>query len=88
MQLLESRVAVQVGVVSYGVFLWHDQWLGQLHTWGAFDWVPHARLLSVFVLTMAITLVTAALSWVLVERPILARKSRVGGPNALRTVAP
>lgn len=86
MRLFESRVAVTLGTVSYGVFLWHYQWLGQLHTWGAFDWIPHLRLVSVLVMTLAFTLVTAAASWVLVERPLLRRKDRVGGPGALSSV--
>lgn len=83
MRVLDSRVAVALGTVSYGIFLWHDQWLTQLQTWGAFDWIPRARLLSVLVLTLGFALVTAAASWVLVERPLLRRKDRVGGPNAL-----
>jgi peptidoglycan/LPS O-acetylase OafA/YrhL len=80
--VLDSRVAVALGTVSYGVFLWHDQWLAQLRTWGAFDWLPDLRLVSVFVMTLALTLVTAVASWVLVERPLLRRKDRVGGPDA------
>jgi peptidoglycan/LPS O-acetylase OafA/YrhL len=83
MRVLDSRVAVALGTVSYGVFLWHDQWLAQLQTWGAFDWFPHLRLLSVLVMTLALTLVTAGASWILVERPLLRRKDRVGGPDAL-----
>jgi peptidoglycan/LPS O-acetylase OafA/YrhL len=86
MRVLDSRVAVALGTVSYGVFLWHDQWLGQLHTWGALTWVPHLRLVSMFVMTLALTLVTAVASWVLVERPLLRRKSRVGGSHALDPV--
>jgi peptidoglycan/LPS O-acetylase OafA/YrhL len=86
MRVFDSRPAVALGTVSYGVFLWHDQWLAQLHTWGAFDWVPHIRLVSVLVMTIALTCATAAASWVLVERPLLRRKDRVGGPGALRTV--
>ena len=85
--MLDSRFAAALGTVSYGVFLWHDQWLAQLHTWGAFDWVPHLRLLSVLVMTLALTLVTAGASWVLVERPLLRRKDRVGGPNAMSAAA-
>jgi peptidoglycan/LPS O-acetylase OafA/YrhL len=82
MRVLDSRGAVALGTVSYGVFLWHDQWVAQLRTWGAFDWLPDLRLLSVFVMTLALTLVTAVASWVLVERPLLRRKDRVGGPDA------
>jgi peptidoglycan/LPS O-acetylase OafA/YrhL len=82
LRLLDSRIAIAFGTVSYGVFLWHDQWLAQLQTWGALTWIPHLRLLSMFVMTLAITIVTAGASWVLVERPLLRRKDRVGGPDA------
>ena len=79
--MLDSRVAVAVGTVSYGVFLWHYQWLGQLHTWGAFDWIRSARTVSVLVMTTGLTLVTAALSWILLEKPLLARRTRSGVPT-------
>ncbi len=79
MRVLESRAAIAIGIVSYGLFLWHFQWLGQLDTWGALDWVHGLRFGSVLVLTLALSLATAAVSWVLVERPLLRRKDRVGG---------
>ncbi len=87
MRALDSRVAVAVGTVSYGLFLWHDQWIAQLRAWGAFDWVAPARTVSVLVMAVALALATAAASWVLVERPLLRRKDRVGGPDATRTPA-
>ena len=43
MRVLDSRVAIAVGTVSYGVFLWHYSGSRQLQTWGAFDWIRSAR---------------------------------------------
>jgi len=80
MRALDSRPAVLLGTISYGVFLWHDQWIAQLHTWGAFDWIRDARTATVLVLVLALTLVTATASWMLVERPILRWKGRAAGP--------
>lgn len=83
MRVLDGRSAVAVGTVSYGLFLWHYLWIAQLHTWGVFDWVRPARTGLVFVVTVALALVTAVASWILVERPLLRRKDRVGGPPAV-----
>jgi peptidoglycan/LPS O-acetylase OafA/YrhL len=75
-RMLRSRVATAVGVVSYGVFLWHFDWITQLDDWG-FSRLPHAsRFVVVLVVATALTLVTATASWFVVERPALARKDR------------
>ena len=84
MRVLDSRIAVAIGTVSYGVFLWHYVWITQLHTWGAFDWIRSARTLSVLVITLALTFACAIASWFVVEKPLLRLKDRFG-PS---TVAP
>lgn len=78
MRVLDSRVAIALGTISYGVFLWHYVWLGQLESWGALDWIRSARTVSVLVMTLALTIVTATASWFLVERPLLRLKDRFG----------
>jgi peptidoglycan/LPS O-acetylase OafA/YrhL len=78
MRVLDSRLAIAIGTISYGIFLWHFVWLGQLESWGAFDWVRSARTLTVLVLTLAVTIVTATASWLLVEQPLLRLKDRFG----------
>ena len=89
MRVLDSRVLVGVGTVSYGVFLWHYQWIAQLHTWGAFDRFRSVRTLAVLVMTVGLALATATVSWLVVERPLLRRKDRVGdAPAAGSTRAP
>ncbi len=75
-RVLDSRVAVAIGTISYGVFLWHYDWILQLQTWGAFDWVPSLRLASVFMMASALALATAAVSWRFLERPLLRRAAR------------
>jgi peptidoglycan/LPS O-acetylase OafA/YrhL len=78
MRVLDSRVAVAIGTVSYGIFLWHFVWLGQLEDWGALDWIRSARTVSVLVITLALTLATATASWIFVEQPLLKLKNRFG----------
>lgn len=67
---LRSRVAVLLGEVSYGVFLWHLPILVLLQRQldlELFDF----PFLPVLVAVLVLTLVVATLSWVLVERPLL-----------------
>jgi peptidoglycan/LPS O-acetylase OafA/YrhL len=71
---LRSRPAVAVGIVSYGVFLWHFDWMRQLVDFGVLRHVHELRFLVLLVLTSVLTLVTATLSWFFVERPALDRK--------------
>jgi peptidoglycan/LPS O-acetylase OafA/YrhL len=87
MRVLDCRPAVLVGTVSYGVFLWHYQWIARVEEWG-FDGFRSARSLSVFVLVLALSLATAAASWLLVERPLLRYKDRVGRSPTRRVPAP
>jgi peptidoglycan/LPS O-acetylase OafA/YrhL len=70
-RLLGLPVVAAVGTVSYGVFLWHFDWVEQLVEWGALDWWPAARTPTVLALAGALALATAALSWVVLERPLL-----------------
>ena len=88
MRVLECRPAVLVGTVSYGVFLWHYQWIARVEEWGGFDWFRSARTLTVFVLVLGLSLATAAASWLLVERPLLRYKDRVGGRPPRRVPTP
>jgi peptidoglycan/LPS O-acetylase OafA/YrhL len=88
MRVLDCRPAVLVGTVSYGVFLWHYQWIARVEEWGGFDWFRSARTPTVFVIVLALSLGTAAGSWLLVERPLLRYKDRVGGPSTRRVTTP
>ena len=60
-----------VGLVSYGLFLWHFDLLRWLEREGAFEWVPQARFLSVLGMTLGAGLVVAWLSWRLIESPLI-----------------
>jgi peptidoglycan/LPS O-acetylase OafA/YrhL len=75
-RLLRSRPAVAVGIVSYGVFLWHFDWIKQLVDFGLLRHVHELRFVVLLVVTAVVSLATATLSWFLVERPALSRKSR------------
>ena len=71
--LLRHRLLVGLGVVSYGLYLWHELWLDKYFAW--FD-VPFldARFLAVLGFAFVMSLASAVGSWFLVERPALRLK--------------
>ena len=72
-RLLQSRVMVGAGLISYGVYLWHE---GVLDVWmRARDIKPfEGTFLPMLLVAIVATAAIATLSYVLVERPALARK--------------
>lgn len=80
-----------VGVVSYGFYLWHLSLMERLVTmpsplggppkWtGIFGWtLQNANLAGLIVLGSALGLGVAALSWYLVEKPLMRFKNLLGG---------
>ncbi|MGZ4268967.1 MAG: acyltransferase family protein [Solirubrobacteraceae bacterium] len=67
-RILRGRALGWLGLVSYGIFLWHYTLLAELHAHGVHGWVALAAL------GLPLTLACAAVSYHLVERPLLARK--------------
>ncbi|MDX6651932.1 MAG: hypothetical protein QOJ38_713 [Solirubrobacterales bacterium] len=65
-----------MGLVSYGFYLYHLPILRELENHGARTWFHPAPLLGEVVVGVALSLALAALSFYLIERPFLARKSR------------
>jgi peptidoglycan/LPS O-acetylase OafA/YrhL len=74
--MLSWKWLAWLGLISYGVFLYHGPfvlWLGEQK---AADWVPASGFLSLTIPAIAMTVVAAALSYYLVERPALRFKDR------------
>jgi peptidoglycan/LPS O-acetylase OafA/YrhL len=74
-KILGNRVMSWLGEVSYGVYLWHLGLLLALQRW--LGYTPFGgHFLALFVLAAGSATVVAALSWHLVERPLLRRFSQ------------
>jgi peptidoglycan/LPS O-acetylase OafA/YrhL len=80
-RVLSSRPAVALGVVSYGIYLWHETWMLKV-----LDWLHRPLFRTGFVkLTVAVTVLavtSAAVSYVLVEQPFqrFGRRRRAAPP--------
>ena len=75
-RMLRSAPFVGLGLISYGIYLWHaPMWLAA-HGWQLDGWMPFSRPLEVLAI-LAMTLAAATLSFVLVERPIRIRAQRL-----------
>lgn len=87
--LLRNRVVAALGIVSYGVYLWHQAWVSMFLTWTGYrDFeMPWWQLLGA-VGSLAIASATA--SYLIVERPILRLKDRLSWfdrPSTARRLA-
>jgi peptidoglycan/LPS O-acetylase OafA/YrhL len=66
---LRARPLVAVGIVSYGIYLWHLPLILVVRQLGLLP----AALLPRFALVLALALALATLSWKLLERPLIQR---------------
>lgn len=75
---LQNPVLVWFGLVSYGIFLWHFPVMRQLIDMGITDVRPGFQFPVLAISTLLVTAVFAALSFYLLERPLMrwARRRR------------
>jgi peptidoglycan/LPS O-acetylase OafA/YrhL len=83
-RVLANRVLLYLGLVSYGIFLWHQAVLEQLENWGLGDvGFIHPYLLWPGV-ALALSTVIATVSYYALERPAMGLRRRILGPRADR----
>jgi peptidoglycan/LPS O-acetylase OafA/YrhL len=74
--MLSWKWLAWLGLISYGVFLYHGPFVLWLAEQEADQWIPGSGYLSMTFVACAMSIVAAALSYYLVERPALRFKDR------------
>ncbi len=75
-KLLRNPVVQVAGLISYGIYLWQNVWVEEYVDW-VDDRVFAIPFGEMLLAVLALTLVCAAISYVVVERPALRLKDRV-----------
>lgn len=72
-RVLALRPIAWLGLVSYGLFLWHARWVEWFTTEGAGRWLPWlgSPFLVILGCVLGVSLLCAAASYYAVERPLL-----------------
>jgi peptidoglycan/LPS O-acetylase OafA/YrhL len=86
-RVLANRWLARLGLISYGVFLWHLTLAIKLSGEHAGGWLPIGNFLSLTVVVLAVSIPVAAGSYLVVERPLLRLKYRQRNAQAARTAA-
>ena len=74
-RLLAARPLTWLGLISYGIFLWHVPVLIGYQKMATHGWMP-ASGIPALAFTLAVTIPIAAGSWYLIERPALRERRR------------
>ncbi len=85
-RFLQTRVMVYLGLISYGVYLWHIIWVRQLKVWFQ-DGTVGGNIWIWFAIVFGLTVVTATASYFWVERPAI-RWSHRRWPGSRSTESP
>ena len=83
-RFLQCWPIASLGVISYGIYLWHETWIYQILKEG------HYRLFTLefwafFLSVLALTILSASLSYFVLEKPVLRVKNSITWWNRTRT---
>jgi peptidoglycan/LPS O-acetylase OafA/YrhL len=80
-RFLRWQPVVFLGLISYGIYLWHQAWLERAVSWTGSP-VFRASFPAVLTSGLAWTIAVASLSWFALERPLLRVRDRVRSVDA------
>lgn len=69
-RVVANRPIVWLGLISYGIYLWHEAWMFKYLEWTDKPALA-APFLPLVAVTLVLTLITGAASWYLIERPVM-----------------
>jgi peptidoglycan/LPS O-acetylase OafA/YrhL len=78
---LDNRVLLYMGLVSYGIFLWHEAIVQQLVRWNFMDVVVIHPYLTWAVTTIALATLVATVSYYGIERPVMRLRTKIVRPR-------
>ena len=85
--VLRWRPLALAGVVSYGIYLWHEAWISMYLRWTGNHLFVHPWWL-LYAVAASLATASAAASYLLVERPVLRRHRRPAGSAARHEAVP
>ncbi len=80
-----NPLAIWLGLVSYGIYIWHEAWQ-DIYLRITDQPALNTSFLKMLVFTSVLTLISATLSWYLIEKPAIRWGSRHQGSSAQITV--
>jgi len=76
-KLMQLRPVAYMGLVSFGVYLYHEAWMNQAREWQGYgDVLFKGDFLSTLTICVALALLFATISYRVVERPFLELKDK------------
>ncbi|MHB1139657.1 MAG: acyltransferase family protein, partial [Microthrixaceae bacterium] len=73
---LANPVLVWFGLISYGIYIWHKAFQYKYLEWSGQD-ALNASFTRMLLVTLVLSIAAAALSWYLLEKPLMRRRDRV-----------
>ncbi|MCU1461334.1 MAG: acyltransferase 3 [Acidimicrobiales bacterium] len=74
-KFLRWRPIAYFGLISYGVYIWHELWITE-YRYSTGGQLFHQSFLKTTIVDLVLTVITASLSYYIVERPFLKLKDR------------
>lgn len=75
-RLMQWRPIAYMGLVSFGVYLYHEAWMNQARQWIGYPGPSNGYFVSTLTICVSLALLTAAISYRVVERPFLELKDK------------